>query len=147
VRKRKQYTLEFKKEDQFIIGLRDHKGAHRCEGTAIEALEDSILWCLPSDVVKSLREKYPRFFDHCSEILIREFVEGSIAQDCTAVAGTADSFKSLCTDYPDLIHRVPIPYLANFTRIPEKRLQHLLDNPIQLPSIGERRRPYKSTRE
>ena len=137
---RKEYTLEFKKEDQFIIGLREDDHVHQHVGLGIEALENAILWCIPGDLVKRLRENYPRFVFHYHGILSRDFVEWSRAKNCTHPWGYMGNFHGLRKEFPELIDRVPIRYLANFTQIQEKVLLHLLQSNIWLHNALTRHR-------
>jgi hypothetical protein len=142
--KSKEYTMEFKQEDQFIIGLKNIDGAYQSEGLGIEALEESLLWCIPGDLVKELREKYPRFSSQCFLIFTRDHSEAAIAKHCTWPGGTMGNFDCLRKDFPDLIPRVPLHHLANFTQIPEWKLRHLLDSPIKLHGGATRRRRRRS---
>ena len=136
-------TTEFKKEDQFIIGLKG-TDAYQSEGLGIEALEDSTLWVFPQNLVKDLFEKHRRFRSHIFEIKNRDFVDWDKSLPCRRSAGGTHNLLSIQKYFPNLLHRIPLPHLADFTNTPEKRLRHLLASPIKLHGAGEDRHRRKA---
>jgi signal-transduction protein with cAMP-binding, CBS, and nucleotidyltransferase domain len=139
LKRRDKITMAFRWEDQFVITLKSVWGSKkRYDG--IEALEDSILWCIPGDVVDDLLEKHARFNLQFNHILIRETIAIQNVFDCSQPVGGLENLKNLCSRFPQLVHRVPLSYLANLTEIPEKKLKHLLESPIALHTDLKRRR-------
>jgi|GEM_PF-2122930 len=135
-----QVSIEFRCEDQFIHLLESFNGRERDPELHIEALENSTLWCIPGTLVRDLYGKYIRFSIQYLEITTRDYLAGMIAADCSRPGEAASNFKSLCFGFSHLLHRVPLKYLSNFTQIPEKELQHLLESPIKLNTYTKRRR-------
>lgn len=136
-------TTEFKKEDQFIIGLKD-TDAYQSEGLGIEALEDSTLWVFPQNLVKDLFEKHRRFQSHLFEIKNRDFSDWAKTEPCRRPGGGANNLLRIQNFFPNLLHRIPLHHLAEFTNTPEKRLRHLLASPIKLHGAGESRHRGKA---
>ena len=66
----KQVTLRFKREDEFIISLKEIFGNARVHGDGIEALEDGLLWLLPGSFVSDLKFKYHEFIMQYNAIKI-----------------------------------------------------------------------------
>src|SRR5258707_3809909 len=118
-------TLRFKKEDEFIISMLHPDGSSLCEETGIEALEDSLLWCFPGAFVNELQLKFHTFSRQFMAILLKEYESLSIARRSSRPNGGAHNYQQLCELSPELLQRVPLPYLSNYTSIPESVLQHL----------------------
>ena len=140
LKRRRKITMEFRWEDQFVITLKSVFGSGPVSYDGIEALEDSILWCIPGDVVEELLRKHDRFNFQYNQILILETKANAAAYRCSHPVGGLENLKNLCSLFPQLVHRVPLPYLANLTEIPEKKLKHLLESPIELHTDLKRRR-------
>jgi hypothetical protein len=129
----KQNTFRFKKEDQFIISLKQRMP----DVIGIEALEDSILWCFPGSLVHELRSKFHQFAFQYSVMLYkdRSYPEDAVTRPDRG----ALNYYTLCKLFPDLLSRVPIPYLASYTKIPESVFRHLHSRKIRLNFLTTRR--------
>jgi CRP/FNR family transcriptional regulator, anaerobic regulatory protein len=130
--KGKQVTLRFKTEDQFIISLKQLFPDEKAHGTGIEALEDSILWTFPGHLVSSLKEKFDRFRFQFGIIIMKDWVSIEEAGRCSHRPAGSHNYDQLCKYSPELLDRVPISYLANYTNLPEKKFRHLHSTKIEL---------------
>jgi CRP-like cAMP-binding protein len=139
LKNRRKITMSFRWEDQFVITLKSVWGSKKSYD-GIEALEDPILWCIPGDVVEELLEKHARFNFQITHIAIRETIAIQDAFSCSHPLRGLENLKNLCSRFPQLVSRVPLSYLANLTEIPEKKLKHLLESPIELHTDLKRRR-------
>jgi CRP-like cAMP-binding protein len=135
-----EISLEFRWEDQFINIIESFNGIARDPDLEIETLENSILWCIPGQLVRELYAKYVRFSIQYLEISTRDYVAHINATRCSRPGAGLENFNQLCARFPQLLHRVPIHYLSNFTGIPEKELKHLLESQIRLHTDLTRRR-------
>ena len=136
----KQHTLRFKKEDEFIISLSELFPDGKIHATGIEALEDGILWTFPGPLVSSLKEKFPQFRFQFSIIITKDWIRIEEAGRCNHPMGGSDNYDRLCQYAPELLDRVPIPYLANYTNMPENIFRHLHSTKIKLNVSTTRRR-------
>lgn len=133
-------TMAFRWEDQFVLTVKSIFSNRRGRYDGIEALEDSTLWCIPGDLVEELLQKYIRFNIQYREILARDTITIMDTYQCSHPTHGPENLKNLYSCFPQLVHRVPVKYLANLTQIPEKQLKHLLKSPIKLITDGKRRR-------
>jgi hypothetical protein len=133
-------TMAFRWEDQFVLTLKSIFDTDQGPYDGIEALEDSTLWCIPGDLVKELLEKYIRFSIQYQQIVIRDTIAIRDTYRCSRPKGGLANLNNLRSRFPKLIQRVPIQYLASLTMIPEKKLKHLLESPIELHTNLKRRR-------
>ena len=140
VKQQHKITMAFRWEDQFVVTLKSVFGSDPGPLDGIEALEDATLWCIPGDLVEELLKKYIRFNSQYQQILIRDTIAIRDAQHCSRPKGGIENLKNLAFRLPQLAHRVPLPYLANFTQIPENQLKHLLESPLVLHTDLKRRR-------
>jgi hypothetical protein len=136
-------TVEFKQEDQFVIGLKN-TDAYQTEGLGIEALEESTLWCFPGNMVKELLEKQPRFHTQYYGILNREFSAWGQSVHCRHPGGGASNLDNIRHWFPNLLHRIPLHHLASYTQTPERTLRHLLASPLKLYGARTTRHRRKS---
>ena len=126
----KQVTMRFKVEDEFIVSL---KGlTPNGKGYGIEALEDGTLSLIPGSLVSELMEKYHPFLFQYTMIIRNDLMAIDQASHCSHPSGGRDNYDFMRQHLPHLVHRVPIPYLANFTNIPEKMLKHLIKSKMKL---------------
>jgi len=119
---RKKITARFKKEDEFIICL---KALPVSREYCIEALEDCLLWNISGDLIEKVFKLYPPFNHHHSIILCKDLVASGAARDCSLSENDPNNYYQLCAQFPELLHRVPIPILANFTWLSEPMFRHL----------------------
>lgn len=136
----RQISLGFRREDQFIHLMESFKYHERNPRAEIEALEDSKVWCIPGTLVRELYGKYIPFSIQYLEITSRDSLANIFAAECSRPGEGLANFVRLCSRFPNLLHRVPMKYLANMTQIPEKVFQHLLESPIKLNTGTKRRR-------
>ena len=116
-------------------------------GFAIEALEDSLVWCIPGNLAKNLCGKYIRFANIYTEILMRDHMISRQAVRCSHPGHGFENFKALCQQFPQIIGRVPTKYLADFIQVPEKALKHLLESQLSLHGNLKRRRRSRPSAE
>jgi CRP-like cAMP-binding protein len=136
----KQVTLRFKTEDQFIISLKEIFPDANEQGVGIEALEEGLLWLFPGNLVSDLKFKYHQFGSQYDTIMTKDLVSLDQAMRCSNPKGGASNYHRLRASMPELLDRVPIPYLANFTEIPEHVFRHLHSAKINLNVSIVRRR-------
>jgi CRP-like cAMP-binding protein len=136
----KQITLSFKTEDDFIISLKQILQNEKLDGDGIEALEDGLLWLFPGSLVSELMEKYHPFVLQFTTIITKDLISVSEARQCSRPDGGTDNYDRLRACSPQLLDRVPIPYLANYTEIPEHIFRHLHSSKIKLHVSTTRRR-------
>jgi CRP-like cAMP-binding protein len=140
----RQETIRFKKEDEFIMAVKPGHGRSLCDNIGIEALEDSLVWSFPGPFVEELSGKYHTFALQYMAMLQKEYESMSIAKRCSESDKVVLNYKSLCECSPELLRRVPIQYLAEYTRMPEKVFSHLhSSNTKLLMSIFRRKRLKK----
>jgi CRP-like cAMP-binding protein len=133
----KQVTLRFKVEDEFIVSLTEVSPSGR--GNGIEALEEGVLWAFPGSLVSRLKEEYSQFRLQYSAIITNDWVAIEQASHCSHSSGDRSNYDFMRQHLPHLVDRVPIPYLANFTNIPEKILGHLIKSEMKLNFSAKRR--------
>ncbi len=136
----KQVTLRFKTEDEFILSLKELFPNEEKDGVGIEALEDGMLWLFPGSLVSDLKDKYLQFGIQYRTILTKDWISVDQAMHCSHPKGGENNYHRLQTHSPELLERVPISYLANFTNIPEHILRHLHSSNIKLNVSTKRRR-------
>jgi hypothetical protein len=136
----KQITLRFKTEDEFVICLRQVFRNKQNLSPGIEALEDGILWVFPGTLVSELTIKYSQFVSQFIVILAKDWIKIDEAGECSRPGGGTANYDQLCTTSPQLLDRVPIPYLANYTNLPEHIFRHLHSTKIKLTVPTNRRR-------
>jgi CRP-like cAMP-binding protein len=135
-------TYSFRREDQFALTLEAIFSPN--SGYGIEALEDCSLWCLPGNLAEELCEKYHHFSLQYHEILVREALAVRAFLRSSHPDGGLANFDFFHSEFPELVHRVPIEYLISLTEIPRRKLKHLLESPIKLrPDTGGRPRAHK----
>jgi hypothetical protein len=141
--KSRKTTFYFIKEDQFIITLRSLYSDS--DGTAIEALEDSLLWCFPGSFVADLKKRFPQFAIQLNGILWKDWEAMRHATRCSRPDGGSSNYHNLLQYSPELLDRVPTKHLSNFTHMPEKILIHLHTSKIKLLLSYSRRRRKRNT--
>lgn len=131
-------TMQFNWEDQFLFAS---LATEFKEG--IEALEDSVLWCLPREAWENLRRTQMDFLRHDYMILEREFALKRKSLGCVEQETDQERVRFLRDNFPTLVERLPLKYLTGLTQIPEPRLKNLLDseNAIRDTLRRRRRRP------
>jgi hypothetical protein len=135
-----QVTLRFKREDEFIISLKEVFSNAKVHGDGIEALEDGMLWLFPGSLVSELKFKSHEFVMQYNTILTKDWISIEEAGQCSRQTGGSDNYDRLCATSPELLDRVPIRYLANYTNIPEHVFRHLHSSNIKLNVSTTRRR-------
>ncbi len=133
-------SLRFKREDEFIISLKAIFPNAEEQGDGIEALEDGLLWLFPGSLVSELKFKYHEFGTQFDAILMKDCLSIQEAGRCSRESEGSDNYDRLCAISPELLDRVPIPYLANYTDIPEHVFRHLHSKKIKLNVSTARRR-------
>jgi hypothetical protein len=108
-------------------------------GDGIEALEDGVLWVFPGSLVSRLKEEYSQFRLQFSAIIMNDWVAIDQASHYSRSSSGRTNYDFMRQHLPHLVDRVPIPYLANFTNIPEKMLSHLIKSKLKL-NFSVRRR-------
>jgi signal-transduction protein with cAMP-binding, CBS, and nucleotidyltransferase domain len=136
----KQVTLRFKREDEFIICLKEVFSNAKVHGDGIEALEDGLLWLFPGSLVSDLQDKYHQFGIQYGTILAKDWISIEESGRCSRQTEGSNNYDLLCATSPELLDRVPIQYLANYTNIPEKVFRHLHSTKIKLNVLTTRRR-------
>ncbi len=136
----KQITMRFKREDEFILSLIElfPDGSEPAPG--IEALEDGLLWLLAGSLVSELKFKYHQFAMQFGTIITKDWISVIEAGQCSRPNGGANNYNRLRESSPELLDRVPIPYLADYTNIPEHIFRHLHSSKIKLNVSTKRRR-------
>ena len=138
----KRLTWGFRMEDDFIMALEELRPDQEIVD-GIEALEDGVLWCIPGGLVEDLKERSPQFRFHYIAIFGKECIHARRAAHCYGRRGRSNNYQALCQFVPRLLDRVPIPYLAEFTDIPERVFRHLHSSSICLLLSTKRRRKRK----
>jgi hypothetical protein len=136
----KQVTLRFKREDEFIISLKEVFGNAKVHGDGIEALEDGLLWLFPGSLVSDLKVRYHEFILQYSAIITNDWISIEEAGQCSRQPGGSYNFDRLCKTSPELLDRVPIQYLANYTNLSERVFRHLHSTRLKLNVSTTRRR-------
>jgi len=136
----KQVTLRFKREDEFIVSLKAVFRDEEAHGDGIEALEDGLLWLFPGSLISKLKLTYHQFCIQYTTILEKDWISIEEAGQCSSQPGGSQNYDHLCETSPELLDRVPIPYLANYTNIPEHVFRHLHSTNIKLNVSTNRRR-------
>jgi CRP-like cAMP-binding protein len=136
----KRVTLRFKTEDEFIVSLQEVFPNAEAHGDGIEALEDGLLWLFPGSLVSELKLNFHQFGIQYGTILAKDWVSIEEAGRCSRQTEGSENYDRLCAISPDLLDRVPIPYLANYTNIPEHVFRHLHSTKIKLNVSTTRRR-------
>jgi CRP-like cAMP-binding protein len=136
---RRQQTVWFKKENEFIISIsEDINEPDNCT-MAIEALEDCLLWAFPVDLIDYLTKHFPEFNHHLMIMMMKD-----ITKMKEHYRLYREELPSLRYDYlrrksPDLFTRVPVKHLASFVGISEKAFEHMGQNNIHLKMSSRRR--------
>jgi len=133
-------SLGFKKEDEFIISLKEVFPNAEEQGDGIEALENGLLWLFPGSLVSDLKFKYREFGTQFDAILMKDCFSIREAGRCSRRSEGLNNYNRLCATAPELLDRVPIPYLANYTNIPEHVFRHLHSTKFKLNVSTARRR-------
>jgi len=141
-RDKSKITLRFKIEDEFIISLWTIYG-HPTVPKGIEALKDGMLWCFPRPFIEDMSQKFPEFLDQFDAIIRNDWMAVEKSGLCSDPEKGTANYQSLRSIQPELLTRVPIPYLANYTHIPENVFRHLHDRNIKLNVSTVRRRRSK----
>jgi CRP-like cAMP-binding protein len=136
----KQVTLRFKREDEFIISLKEVFGNAKVHGDGIEALEDGLLWLFPGSLVSDLKVRYHEFILQYNAIITNDWISIEEAGQCSHQPGDSYNFDRLCETSPELLDRVPIRYLANYTNLSERVFRHLRSTRLKLNLSTARRR-------
>lgn len=136
----KQVTLRFKREDEFINSLKEVFGNAREHGDGIEALEDGLLWLFPGSLVSDLKFKSHEFVMQYNAILTNDWISIEKARRCSRQPGGSYNYDRLCETSPELLDRMPIRYLANYTNISERVFRHLHSTRLKLNVSTTRRR-------
>jgi CRP-like cAMP-binding protein len=132
-------TLRFKREDEFIISLNELDD-RKLPASGIEALEDGRLWLFPGPLVSRLKYEYHQFTLQFMTIVVKDLLAAEEGINCSDPAGGSDNYDRLREYSPELLDRVPIPYLAEYTNIPENVFRHLHSRKIKLNVSTRRRR-------
>ncbi|GGB23819.1 Crp/Fnr family transcriptional regulator [Puia dinghuensis] len=138
--KGEQVTFRFKKEDNFIITLRVLFPEESEQEQGIQALEDSILWRFPGSLVDTLTKKFPQFQRQYCTILQKDVMAMQERRRCSRPGWDSSNYDRLRLYSPELLDRVPIPYLPSYTSIPENVFRHLHSSRIKLNMSSVRRR-------
>jgi hypothetical protein len=133
-------TLRFKREDEFIVSMKELPLAQKMPSSGIEALEDGLLWIFPGSLVSRLIFEYPQFTLQFSNIIMKDWVSVTWGIRCSDPDAGSANYDRLRQYSPELLDRVPIPYLADYTSIPEKIFRHLHSSKIRLKVSTTRRR-------
>jgi CRP-like cAMP-binding protein len=122
----RRLTVRFKKEDDFISSLKrtfTHEAKMR---KGIEALEDGILWAIPDSVSNYLYDNFEPFRTQWLGLFLEEWSEMNNSYECHRPNSGPKNFDNLLRKFPYLVERVPIPYLADYTRLTEKTVRRYL---------------------
>jgi Cyclic nucleotide-binding domain len=133
-------TLRFKREDEFIISLSEFSANRKLPGAGIEALEDGLLWLLPGALVSRLKSEYHEFRLQLTAIIVKDWISVEDSMYFSHPNGGSANYDRLRESSPDLLDRVPIHYLADYTNIPEKVFRHLHSTKFKLKVSTARRR-------
>ena len=90
--------------------------------------------------MSELRIKYHAFGLQYGTILAKDWISIEEAGRCSRETKGSENYDRLCATSPGLLDRVPIPYLANYTNIPEHIFRHLHSTKIRLNVSTTRRR-------
>jgi hypothetical protein len=107
-------------------------------------LEDGLLWLFPGSLVSDLKFKYREFGTQFDAILMKDCISIQEAGRCSRESEGSENYDRLCATAPELLDRVPIPYLADYTNIPEKVFRHLHSTKFKLNVSTTRRRRRQS---
>jgi hypothetical protein len=133
-------TLRFKREDEFIISLKELSSKRKLPGSGIEALEDGFLWLIPGPLVSRLKFEYHQFTLQYTTIIMKGWISSEVGMKCSNQNGGSGNYDLLREYSPELLDRVPIQYLADYTNIPEKIFRHLHSSKMKLKVSTRRRR-------
>jgi hypothetical protein len=137
-----QVTLRFKMEDEFIVSLKEVFQDEKVHGDGIEALEDGLMWLFPGNLVSDLKFKYHEFGMQYNSILTKDWMSIARSGRYSRPTEGSDTYDHLCATSPELLDRVPISYLANYTNTPEHIFRHLHSTKIKLNVLTTRRRRW-----
>jgi len=140
LRGKSKITLRFKIEDEFIISLKAISQDPPRDPKGIEALEDGVLWCFPGAFVAEMRQKFIQFLAQYGTIILNDVLAMEESGTCSDPRTGTANYESLRKYQPHLLTRIPIPYLAKYTHIPEKVFQDLLVSNINSNTSTPRRR-------
>lgn len=133
------FTYGFRIEDDFILALKELNPDPRYVD-GIQSLEDGVLWRIPGSLIADLQNESMHFQFHYRIIMSRDAVHSRQSMRCSVRDGGSDNYRSLSKYSPRLLQRIPIPYLAEFTGIPENLFRHLHSSSINLNLSTKRRR-------
>jgi hypothetical protein len=105
----------------------------------VEALEDGVLWLFPGSLVWDLVPRFHQFTIQFT-ILMKDLIRIDEGMDYAKSDGVIDNHDRLRQLSPELLDRVPISYLADYTNIPKKIFRHLHSSKIKLNVRTTRRR-------
>jgi hypothetical protein len=129
--KRKQDTLWFKKENEFILlpkVLFDNPET----AEIIEVLEDSIIWAFSAEFVKQLCDTFAEFHGHIGTMVMLDWVSSDRRIKLGRLPLGSDKYDWLRQHFPSLMDRAPVKHLAAFLGISEKEFRHLHKSKIKL---------------
>jgi signal-transduction protein with cAMP-binding, CBS, and nucleotidyltransferase domain len=124
MRGRKKQIFRFLAEDEFSIVVKAYDGTTNAD-FEIEALEDTILWNFPEDQMQPIFNKHLTFNRHWSLVVMMDLTVSAKAAQCCRKENDPANYYQLRQNFPHLLDRVPIPNLANFTWMSERKFRHL----------------------
>jgi CRP-like cAMP-binding protein len=127
----------FKKENDFIIGHIVPEDGSEEFAYCIEALEDTMLWDFPEELVASLSRESHKFLLIHSTILMKDMAHLNGASNLHPYH-TSNWFDYLRQNCPQLLDRVPVKYLASFIGVSEKVFLHMKDSSLKMGVVPKK---------
>lgn len=103
-----------------------------------------MLWQFPGSLVSQLMEEYIEFSLQIQVIVASDLVATHESMRYALPISGPDKYKQLRVSAPDLVDRIPLPYLANYINIPESVLRHLRSSAMSLNFSTKRRRKWRA---
>ncbi len=135
----RQVTIWFKKENDFVVSIEEILGKLDEYNTVIEALEDSVLWAFPADLVDRLIKKFVEFNYHLMVMMMNDMVRMDKQDKLNHANMTSRRYDYLRQESPDLLTRVPVKHLASFVGMSIKAFEHMDQNLIYTEMSSRRR--------
>jgi len=119
----KEITTWFTFENEFITSFYSFISREPSNET-IELLEDSVLWELRFDDLNKLTEEYPEINHLYRKVLELNFIrqEKLLTE---RFSSAKDKYENLITNYPQILQRVPLGYIASYLGVTQSTLSRI----------------------
>ncbi len=122
--KGKEHILQFAPENWFVAN-RESEYLNKTSSYFIEAIENSTVFVIETDLIKKISQKNPRFIEFNTTLLHKHIARMqkrvTQLQSCSALERYLDFIKT----YPDVLLRVPQIYVASYLGISPESLSRV----------------------